>query len=93
MIGCAYSIRPTGAEGISFGRFPRIAFAAANSIRGYYRSVPPGRIAKMVQGGQEPIYDNNETGCPGLALETCDYTNLNPPRAPLAEGAIENSPG
>jgi hypothetical protein len=47
----------------------------------------------MVQGGQEPIYDNNETGCPGLALETCDYTNLNPPRAPLPEGANENSPG
>ena len=37
---------PYGAEGFVVVRIHRIAFAGANFIRGYFRTIPPGRNAR-----------------------------------------------
>jgi len=46
------SFRPYGAEGFAAGPLPRIAFATANFIRGYFRTVPTGRNAELPRCGK-----------------------------------------
>jgi hypothetical protein len=77
------SRRPSGAWGYFLGCSPRIASAAADFIRGYFRSVPPGpngfaspepsgeRIRRF---GLRVVYNDSDSRQPEIAreLRTCE---------------------